>query len=181
MTDRQEPWSDDWPELPDQETVQTGVIPWSFAGLSEVLDKRKWLSETPHDDWDRERRILSLVDTETGAITERVVLRVDNTLNQIAFFIYDRYGTESVTVAASHLWRYTEINQFLTEHEDRLKEEGLIRNEGDQVYIAEALLDVLATTCYEGVRADSSGDVGRTFHPERVIEKAKRRQFDGDG
>ena len=147
------------------------------------------MSETPHDDWDRERRTLNLVDTETGTITERVVLRVDNTLNQIAFFIYDRYGTESVTVAASHLWRYTEINQFLTEHEDRLKEEGLIRNEeeglirneGDQVYIAEALLDVLATTCYEGVRADSSGDVGRTFHPERVIEKAKRRQFDGDG
>ncbi len=86
-----------------------------------------------------------------------------------------------VLPAPNPLWRYTEISQFLTEHEDRLKEEGLIRNEGDQVGIAEALLDVLATTCYEGVRADSSGDVGRTFHPERVIEKAKRRQFDGDG
>jgi hypothetical protein len=134
---------------------------------------------TPHDDWDRRRRGLR-VEHENGS-TSDLVFNPDSIENQIMFWLMDYLAAQGLdeTTKACHAFRLWEVRAFLAQHHGRLRSEGLIIDDPDDPYaflVSEALISVLATVPYEGVRLSGpEREPERTFHADRVIAEAKSR------
>ncbi|NOT09865.1 MAG: hypothetical protein HOP28_16855 [Gemmatimonadales bacterium] len=148
-----------------------GDTPWTLEGLGNALAHAATLHHTPRDDWDRRRRAFVVEDT---AGTEREFgLNLDRIQTQLGLWLAQQLREQGVdnSTCQCHMWRLFEAIDFLLNHQDRLKEAGLIRplaDDPDGVEISPSLVAVLATAPYEGARLQG-GDPVPTFHVDRVI------------
>lgn len=163
-------------DIPDPARIRSGEIPWNFEDLGAVMTYIADLYHTPKDDWNRKRKGVSFAEPD-GSVT-RLEFNPDMPLNQVMLWLTDRLRSRGVSQeeTMSHMWRFMEIQAFMTDHAPRLRETGLIRDDPDDpagASISGALLKVLASARYEGVRLGGpDGDPEPTFHPERVIAEA---------
>jgi hypothetical protein len=155
-----------------------GRIPWSADEYMVVLNYRKQLGETPHDDWDRRDRGILIAHSDGWA--EKYLFNPDAAENQIAYFVRERYRGQPHHVVMTHLMRYFAMNKFFHTHQSRLHEEALIRSDPDgvegQVEVAAAIVEELATAPYEQHHVDSDGHEYWTYEPEAIIARAKERK-----
>ena len=168
----------------DLRAVEFGMIPWSLEELVATIDYATKLLNTPQDDWDR--RPTRLVIEQVDGTLSGFRFNPDVIENQIGLWLSRRLEEQGYdhTTRMSHAWRFFEIRTFLNTYEARLRDVRLIRPDDESpggTLIADALLEVLATAKYEGVRAQGPDcDPVPTFHPDRVIEAAMKRQKQED-
>lgn len=166
----------------NNERIRSGEIPWSFEGVSELLEHAAKLRHTPRDDWDRKRRGIA-IQHEDGTVSS-FSFNPDMPINQLGHFLVDKFRKEGLDreTTMSHLWRFMEIQAFLSEHAEELRRERLIiddESDPNAALISGGLLRALATSRYEGVRL-AGGDPSRTFHVTKVIEAAKTFDLEDD-
>ena len=173
-------------ELPgvDFEKIRSGEIPWTLEELLEAMTRGNWLHETPHDDWDRQKRGFILVDDETGEEGDEYVFNPDNYQNQLFGYVAGRNRDHAYdqTTSMSHMWRLMEIQYFIGEYFEKLSNENLIRDceeNPEMAELSEAVLEVLATTPYTAER-EAGGEIGKTFDYESVVLRAKNIQANHD-
>ena len=118
--------------------------------------------------------------SKIDAVAHPFTFNPDVLENQIGLWIsrkLEDQGLDHMT-CMSHTWRFFEVRTFLGDHEDRLKTEGLIVEDPvskQGALISESLISILATSPYEGVRAQGPDrDPVRTFHLDKIIEATFR-------
>ena len=163
-------------ESPDNKVVQSGRLPWSFKELIAALDFANHLCRTPHDDWDRRPKGVTL-DCGDG-IPTRLTFNPDILDNQIGLWLSHRLREQGhdYTTRMSHVWRFFEVRDFMNENQAVLRQVGLIKDapgECGAQLISESLLKVLAESPYQGIRL-RTGERQPTFHLDRVIQAALR-------
>ena len=164
----------------DREAIETGSIPWDKKELFEAIDHFHHLIAMPHDDWNRRREEVTIVD-EGGHPVESIRMNPDHIDNQLIGFIRDRSRAagHDRTTTMSHMWRFMEVQYFIREHFQQLVDDSLIRHsEGDSeaVEISEHLLRELAIAPYEGAKANpTTREAERTFDYKAVVLRAKAR------
>jgi len=140
------------------------------------------LHNTPHDDWNRQEAGVSIANDD-GSVS-RVVFNPDIMLNQVMQWLMARFRKQGLSdeTKMSHAWRFMEVQAFLADHAAALRREGLVRDdatEPDCASISSALMEVLATAKYEGVRLHGPArEPVPSFHVDRVIAEAKKRDSD---
>jgi hypothetical protein len=169
----------------DDKRVRSGEIPWSLDDLGAAFERAAALHNTPHDDWERKEVGVSIAD-EGGSVS-RLVFNPDIMLNQIMQWLMVRFQKQGLSreTKMSHAWRFMEIQALLADHDAVLRREGLVKDdptEPDCASISSALMEVLATARYEGVRLQGpEREPVPAFHLDRVIAEAKKRDSDGGG
>lgn len=163
--------------------IRSGTIPWHPDGYAEASAAHARLLRTPHDDWDR-TPWGSGFPPDAGERLELPGLhQVDSVVGQVARFIARRYAGAPVAIVLSHVKRYALINDFLREHAERLREDGLVvvqrRVAGE--WFSTALIRVLTVVCYEARAPGRSGADARTFNYGRVARAARRLLADPGG
>ena len=134
---------------PDWEAMQTGSIPWAVEECFAVMMHENHLIETHPDDWDRTRRGLS-IKGDDGQVS-RLVFNPNVRINQMAFYMMERYKDLEDSEKMSHIFRYMAIKGFVCDHEEELRSDGLLRESEDNdemQELSEALIEVLATSPY---------------------------------
>ena len=96
--------------------------------------------------------------------------------NQIGLWLSAKFRKQKLPfeVRQCHMWRFFEVLAFIQDQGAILREKGLVRDMADDpdgIEVSEALLRVLATARYDGVRLQG-GDPVPTLHRERVVEAA---------
>ena len=147
--------------------VFRGEIPWDYK---DFLKATKWYSallKKPKEQWRPLKG--SLVMELKGKITE---LRINKNIpeNQFQFYLRKRYGK----LAHSHLFRFLQIDDFLTEHKEDLVKEGLaIKREGPSDSIRGEVIKVLCAEPYAKEQMSENGHVEHKFDYEKVIAKVR--------
>ena len=152
-----------------------GDTPWSGDELAAAFQRAAELHETPHDDWDRRPHGVKL-EKPDGTL-ESLTFNPDMIQNQIGLWLAARFREQGLDFQTRqcHMWRFFETLTFIQDHEEQLRQSGLMRQsqeDPDAAEISEALFHVLATAKYDGVRLQR-GDPLPAFHRDRVIEQAK--------
>ncbi len=162
-------------QKPDWKSIRGGLIPWSASEYYEVLQEVVLLMQTPHDDWDREPRTLTVHDEETGEQME-LQLNVDDIAYQIDNLLLKRYMGESHNLAWSHTHRFHMMSDFIKDNIERLMEEGLVGDEPEEgIVVEEPLIEVLATAKYEATTVEDDKEV-RVFDYNQVVQEVKMLQ-----
>lgn len=157
----------------DLELIQNGRIPWSFEELSAALDFANTLLETPHDDWDRRRRGVT-IEHKDGLLA-RFTFNPDMLDNQLGIWLSERMKDQGLDhpTRMAHVWRFFLIRAFMADNQQALRNAGIVKDdpEGSGSHlVSDNLFKVLATATYDGVMAcGPEGDPVRTFHAEKVI------------
>jgi hypothetical protein len=161
---------------PDWAAIRGGRIPWSASEYHEVLEEAHRLMQTPRDDWDRRPQTFTIYDEETGE-EQAFEVDVDNVAFQIDNLILKRYADEPQDVVLSHVYRFRMIFRFIEDNLERLVAEGLLKDEPEAMQVAEALIEVLATSRYEATKTEGDEEVS-VFDCDQVVADAKRLQAD---
>ncbi len=158
--------------------AEQGRIPWSAEEYMVVVNERRRLEHTPHDDWDRREKGFFIHDRDTG-IVQKFAWNPDIVENQIGYFVRERYKDQPHHVIVSHLMRYFAMNEFFRTNQPRLMEEGLIRSDPGGVEgvveVSGAILEELATAPYEESYLSDGREFWR-YDRERIIERALKRE-----
>ncbi len=163
----------------DWESIRGGRIPWSASEYYEVLEEVVHLMQTPHDDWDREPRALTVHDEETGE-EMKLQLNVDDIAYQIDNLLLKRYMGESHDLAWSHTHRFHMMSDFMKDNIERLMEEGLVGDQPEEgIVVEEPLIEVLATAKYEAATVEGDKEF-RVFDYNRVVQEVRMLQAEQD-
>jgi hypothetical protein len=155
---------EDYPQ--EWQKVFRGEIPWDYQ---DFLKATKWYStllKKPKDQWKPLKG--SLILELKGKITELRINKND-AYNQFDFYLRKKYGT----LARAHGYRFLQIDDFLTEHKERLFKEGLAikRKHGDD--IRGEMIKVLCAEPYTKEQMSKNGHLEHKFDYEKVIAKAR--------
>lgn len=149
--------------------VDDGGIPWSAEEYFAVLDERIRLVETPQDDWNR--RLQQFILDDKGYRFNPDIIE-----NQLSNFMVARYREVPKLTVMSYLHRYFTINEFLSHYQYHLLRDQILRSGKDgAVEVPVALIEVLATTAYDGTHHNPGGHLVATFNYERVVRECQEK------
>jgi len=153
----------------DPEAVKKGTVPWSAKECAEVMEWYHRTITTPKDDWDLDERGLQFPDGE-GKVSA-LTFNMFHPINQFGFYMAKRYAPD---VMPYHTYRFMQIMDFLSEHQQDLLREGLARYGGEE--FSEVRGEVLEALCIlpftKSTKCDDGGE-SYTFDYEEVVSKAR--------
>lgn len=135
--------------------AQSGLVPWSLAGILRVLDAGEHYEKRPPE-------------KKPGPVGE-----------YLTYFLATDLRNQGVPgpECFCHALRWWEIGDFLKRHHESLVSAGLVRivGENGEHEISEDLLEELATSPFEGERTWDSGEVVPTFDLASIVQRALER------
>lgn len=153
----------------DWDTFTRGTMPWNADECLEVMRWYHNLQGTPKDDWDLRERSLLLKLEETGKV-QKVQFNQFQPLNQLGFYMAQRYDSDVMPYYAD---RFMRIMDFLCEHREELKGDGLYREGGDDFdEICYPLLQALCELPYSRTQV-LDGEECHTFDYDEVVKKTR--------
>jgi len=153
----------------DQEAMKKGTVPWSARECAEVMEWYHRTITTPKDDWDLDERGLLFQDAE-GKVSE-LRFNMFQPMNQFGFYMTRRYAPD---VMPYHTYRFMQIMDFLSEHQQDLLRDGLARHGGEEFSeVRGEVLEALCTLPFTKCTKSDDGGESYTFDYEEVVSKAR--------
>jgi hypothetical protein len=160
----------------DEEAMKKGTVPWSAKECAEVME---WYHRTitmPKDDWDLDERGLLLQDAD-GKVSA-LKFNMFQPVNQFGFYMAKRYSPD---VMPYHTYRFMQIMDFLSEHQQDLFRDGFARHGGEEFSeIRGEVLEALCTLPFTKSRKSEDGGEWYTFDYEEVVSEAHELADDNE-
>lgn len=155
---------------PDFRKITSGVIPWSFEGLTEACEFDKQLQATPKDDWDLGDMPRFLFEDQETGDPKLFGFNKFALVNQVARHFFRKYP--DAEVAAAHLCRFMYIGDFLNWNRQRLIEEGWAEMKGEQFGVDSRIYAALCELPFTGM-VNEGGHGCAHFCYDHVIQRAR--------
>lgn len=153
----------------DWDSFTKGTVPWNIDECLEVMRWYHKLQETPKDDWDLRERSLTLKLDESSKVA-KVEFNQFQPVNQLGFYMAQRYDSD---VMPYYTDRFMRIMDFLCEHREQLKEDGLSQAGGEDFdEICCSLLEALCELPYSKTEF-VDGEERHRFDYDEVVKKAR--------